>query len=304
MQQITDTVLMIRPSNFRSNEETAVNNHFQNKGKEINTNALAQQEFDHFVKVLRENEVEVIVIENNGEENTPDALFPNNWISFHEGGQIVTYPMFAENRRRERNLNILKNKAFKTTYEWTVQDFTAFEQQGEILEGTGSMILDRINKKAYCSLSQRSSEKVLKEFCHLFSYTPLVFTAYHSIQDQRRPIYHTNVMLSIGEDFAIICESSIDNKEEARNVLESLKKDGKEIILISEEQVNLFAGNMLQIKNKKNERILIMSQTARNSLNDDQVRKLENQNKLVPVPLNTIEYYGGGSARCMLAEVF
>ncbi len=304
MQQITDTVLMIRPSGFRSNEETAVNNHFQNKSQETNTNAIAQQEFDHFVTLLKEKDVNVILIENNGKKNTPDALFPNNWISFHEGNQVVIYPMFAKNRRRERNLNILKDKAFKSTVKWSLQDYSAFEQYGEILEGTGSMILDRINRKAYCSLSPRSSKRVLNHFCNHFNYTPLVFNAFHTVNAQRKPIYHTNVMLSIGEDFAVICKSAIDNKEEAQQVIETLKNDGKEIILISEEQVNQFAGNMLQIKNRKNEKLLVMSETARNSLTNDQVNKLTSNNKLVSVPLNTIEYFGGGSARCMLAEVF
>jgi hypothetical protein len=304
MQQTTDTVLMIRPTDFRSNEETAVNNHFQNVGTEKNTNEIAQQEFDHFVKLLRENEVGVIVIENNGQENTPDALYPNNWISFHKGNQVVIYPMFAENRRRERNLTILQNDSFESRGKLMIQDYTAFEQQGEILEGTGSMILDRINKKAYCSKSPRSSQKVLKEFCHHFEYSPIIFNSYQTVEGQRKPIYHTNVMLSIGEDFAVICASSIDDSMEVKTVIESLQNDGKKIIHISEEQVNQFAGNMLQVRNTKNERLLVMSETARNSLNENQIKELTKKNKLVVAPLNTIEYYGGGSARCMLAEVF
>ncbi len=306
MKQITNTILMIRPVNFRMNEQTAVNNYFMEdlalQSAEINSRA--QQEFDQFVKVLREHGVTVIVVDDREETDTPDAVFPNNWISFHGNGTVVIYPMFAENRRRERRLDLLdllEEKGFRIDH---VLDYTSAEEEECFLEGTGSILKDRINQKAYCALSERAHEELLIEFCEEFECTPVIFTAYQSVNGERLPIYHTNVMMCMGEKFAVICLDSIDNKTEKKNVLQHLKQDGKEIIPITEAQMHQFAGNMLQVLGKDDERLLVMSTSAFKSLTHEQINILEKYSTIVHSPLDTIETCGGGSARCMMAEIF
>ena len=306
MKQITNTILMIRPVNFRMNEQTAVNNYFMEdlalQSAEINSRA--QQEFDQFVKVLREHGVTVIVVDDREETDTPDAVFPNNWISFHGNGTVVIYPMFAENRRRERRLDLLdllEEKGFRIDH---VLDYTSAEEEECFLEGTGSILKDRINQKAYCALSERAHEELLIEFCEEFECTPVIFTAYQSVNGERLPIYHTNVMMCMGEKFAVICLDSIDNKTEKKNVLQHLKQDGKEIIPITEAQMHQFAGNMLQVLGKDDERLLVMSTSAYKSLTQEQINILEKYSTIVHSPLDTIETCGGGSARCMMAEIF
>lgn len=297
---------MIRPVNFRMNEQTAVNNYFMEdlalQSAEINSRA--QQEFDQFVKVLREHGVTVIVVDDREETDTPDAVFPNNWISFHGNGTVVIYPMFAENRRRERRLDLLdllEEKGFRIDH---VLDYTSAEEEECFLEGTGSILKDRINQKAYCALSERAHEELLIEFCEEFECTPVIFTAYQSVNGERLPIYHTNVMMCMGEKFAVICLDSIDNKTEKKNVLQHLKQDGKEIIPITEAQMHQFAGNMLQVLGKDDERLLVMSTSAFKSLTHEQINILEKYSTIVHSPLDTIETCGGGSARCMMAEIF
>lgn len=304
-KQITNTILMIRPVRFRMNEETAVNNYFQEeinlRNEEINLNA--QKEFDAFVQKLQNVGVNVIVVDDIYEQNTPDSIFPNNWISFHQNGNIALYPMFAENRRRERRediLDILEQRGF--TIE-EIYDYTDAEKESIFLEGTGSMILDRENEIAYCALSPRADEELFIEFCEDFEYTPVIFKAYQNVNNQRELIYHTNVMMALGESFAIICLDTIDDKTERKAVSESLKRTKKEIITISEEQMHHFAGNMLQVQGKDGA-YLVMSEAAYQSLNKNQIEKIEKHCKILYSDLQTIETCGGGSARCMMAEIF
>jgi hypothetical protein len=307
MNQSTNTVLMIRPVAFRMNEQTAVNNYYQkvldNTTPET-VNAKAQQEFDAFVDKLKNAGVNVVVVEDTLHPDTPDSIFPNNWISFHENGDVVFYPMFAENRRLERRedlLDLLEEKGFIMQ---DIMDYTSAEEDEIFLEGTGSIILDRKNAKAYCALSPRADEELFIEFCEDFDLAPVIFEAFQTVNGERKLIYHTNVMMCIGETFAVICADCIDDKQERKMVLENLKESGKEIILISEEQVNNFAGNMLEVIGANNQHYLVMSQSAYQSLTQEQIKKLETHAKILFSSLDTIEACGGGSARCMMAEVF
>ena len=307
MQQTTNSILMIRPINFRMNEQTAVNNYYQKVFDNLlpeSVNKNAQQEFDNYVMKLKSHGVQVIVISDIEGSDTPDAIFPNNWISFHESGTVGIYPMFAENRRFERKEDILDQLEEKGFVIKNSIDYSDAENDGIFLEGTGSLLLDRVNRKAYCALSPRADEDLFIEFCEDFEYTPVVFSSYQTVNDKREAIYHTNVMMCLAETFAVICLDSIDDKKERKNVLKHLKEDGKKIIEISESQVNNFAGNMLQVRGRNNELFLVMSQAAHNSLNQSQLSQIGNQCKIISSSLDTIEACGGGSARCMMAEVF
>ena len=308
MKQTSNTILMVRPANFRMNEQTAVNNYYQENIDDYlpeTINLKAKKEFDVFVDKLRDVGVEVIVINDNDDFDTPDALFPNNWVSFHEDGTVGLYPMFAKNRRLERRedvFDILEKEGFVIE---NFVDYTSAEKESVFLEGTGSLLLDRDNRKAYCALSPRADEELFIEFCEDFEYTPIIFTANQTVDGERKAIYHTNVMMCIGETFAVICLSSIDDKKERKNVIKHLKEDGKEIIDITEHQVNHFAGNMLQVKGFNNDLYLVMSQSAYNSLTKHQLDTLLKHNKgIVSSSLDTIETCGGGSARCMMADIF
>lgn len=305
--QATNAILMIRPVAFRMNEQTAVNNYYQKVIDGLtpaNVNAKAQQEFDAFVEKLRAHGVNVLVVEDTLQPDTPDSIFPNNWISFHQSGDVVLYPMFAENRRLERRedvLDLLEEKGFVIE---NVLDYTLAEEANVFLEGTGSIILDRVNEKAYCALSPRADEELFIEFCEDMEYTPVIFTAFQTVDGARKPIYHTNVMMCIADTFAVICADCIDDKVERKMVLEQLKQDGKEIILISEEQVNHFAGNMLQVVGANQQKYLVMSSSAYQSLTPKQLEAIEKHNPIIHASLDIIEACGGGSARCMMAEVF
>lgn len=309
MKQITDTVFMVRPVQFRLNEQTAVNNYYQDQEahqriKNTVANTKAQEEFDAFVDGLKSKGINVIVVSDDEKNDTPDSIFPNNWISTHQNGDVALYPMFAENRRLERRsevLDTLEKEGFSIT---NVIDYTSAEDEGFFLEGTGSLLLDRVNKKAYCSISPRADEELMIEFCEDFEYTPVIFTAYQTVEEKRLPIYHTNVMMALGENYAVICLDCIDDKKERRNVLKHLKEDGKEVIAITEDQVNAFAGNMMQVHNAAGVRLLVMSDQAYQSLNADQIKKLEKYNEILHPSIETIETLGGGSVRCMMAEVF
>lgn len=306
MNQTTNTILMVRPVQFRMNEQTAVNNYFQEDLdlKNAVINAKAQEEFDAFVEKLQAVGVHVIVVSDNKELDTPDSVFPNNWVSFHENGDVALYPMFAENRRKERREDILEHiEAQGFTIE-NIVDYTSAEKEGIFLEGTGSLLLDRVNKKAYCALSARADEDLFIEFCEDFEYTPVIFTAYQTVEGERKPIYHTNVMMCLAETFAVICLDSIDDKKERKNVLKHLKEDGKEVIVITEDQVANFAGNMLQVRGLDNKRFLVMSQAAHDSLTTAQIKTIEKHCDILSSSLETIETCGGGSARCMMAEIF
>ncbi|MEM6631196.1 MAG: arginine deiminase-related protein [Bacteroidota bacterium] len=304
--QITDTILMIRPVNFRMNEQTVINNFFQEDLALQNEliNANAQKEFDAFVEVLQSKGIHVVVIEDEAEKDTPDSIFPNNWVSFHRSGTVCLYPMFAENRRKERRtdiLDVLKLKGFQVE---KVVDYSYTEERGIYLEGTGSLIMDRVHQKVYCALSDRAHKDLVFAFCKDFDCTPVIFTANQSVGNQRLPIYHTNVMMALGEAFATICLDSIDDSQERKQVEKHLREDGKEIIPITEHQMHHFAGNMLQLIGKNEKRYTVMSSQAYKSLAPSQVSAIQAYSEIIHSPLDTIEACGGGSARCMMAEVF
>lgn len=307
MNQTTNSILMIRPVAFRMNEQTAVNNYYQKVLDNLlpaTVNAKAQEEFDAFANKLRAVGVNVIVVDDTPTPDTPDSIFPNNWISFHETGDVVLYPMFAENRRGERRedvLDILEDSGFVIN---EIMDYTSAEEDGFFLEGTGSIVLDRENGKAYCALSPRADEELFIEFCEDFEYSPVIFEAFQTVNGERKPIYHTNVMMCIGDTFAVICAECIDDKKERKMVLDSLRGDDKEIILITEAQVNNFAGNMLEVLGADDRRYLVMSSSAYQSLTKKQIAQLEEHVTILSSSLDTIEACGGGSARCMMAEVF
>ena len=307
MLQTTNSILMIRPINFRMNEQTVVNNYYQKVLDNIlpsSVNAKAQREFDAYVEKLKSFGVQVVVISDEENTDTPDSIFPNNWISFHENGTVGLYPMFAKNRRLERREDILDKLEEEGFIIKTIIDYSDAEKHDVFLEGTGSLLLDRINRKAYCALSPRADKDLLLEFCEDFEYTPVIFSANQTVNSKREAIYHTNVMMCLAETFAVICLRSIDDKKERKNVLKQLKEDGKKVIEISEEQVDSFAGNMLQVRGKDNELFLVMSQAAHNSLTTSQIAQINNHCKIISSSLDTIEACGGGSARCMMAEVF
>ena len=307
MKQTTNAILMIRPVAFRMNEQTAVNNYYQKVLDGLSSataNAMAQEEFDTFVNKLRIVGVDVTVVDDTINPDTPDSIFPNNWISFHESGDVALYPMFAENRRQERRedvLDVLEDKGFVIN---EIMDYTSAEEDGYFLEGTGSILLDRENDKAYCALSPRADEELFIEFCEDFEYTPVIFEAFQTVNGERKQIYHTNVMMCIGETFAVICADCIDDKKERKMVLDSLRGDEKEVILITEDQVNNFAGNMLEVKGTDDRRYLVMSKSAHQSLTKKQIAQIEEHVTLLSSSLDTIEACGGGSARCMMAEIF
>lgn len=300
--QTTDTVLMIEPVAFGFNEQTAVNNYFQVQ-QEGNVQDKALKEFNDFVEKLRAKDINVITIQDTLEPKTPDSIFPNNWVSFHADGKVVLYPMFAENRRLERRDDIINQ--IKEQFEVTeVIDYSGAEKDNFFLEGTGSMIFDHDNKLAYGSVSLRLDEGLFRKFCSDFGFQPVVFHSYQTAGEERLPIYHTNVMMCVADQFVVICLDCIDDESERNNVIETIKNSGKELIEISEDQMQNFAGNMLQVQNKSGEKFLVMSQSAYKSLNRDQVSAIEKYCEIIYSDLEVIETNGGGSARCMLAEVF
>lgn len=288
------------------NEQTAVNNYFQ-EGLQLENekiNLKAQEEFDAFVEKLRSVGVNVIVVNDDEKLDTPDSIFPNNWVTFHEDATAVLFPLFAENRRRERRAEIFEKIEEEGYLIKDVVDYTSAEEEDLFLESTGSLILDRVNEKAYCALSPRANEELLIEFCEDMEFTPVVFNAYQDVDGKRMPIYHTNVMMCLAEDFAVICLDSIDDPKERKNVVKHLKSDGKEIIEISEAQMHHYAGNMLQVAAIDGKKYLVMSESARKSLLPVQVAAIEKHCEILSSNLETIETCGGGSARCMMAEVF
>ena len=307
MKQFTDTLMMVQPVNFRYNTETSCNNYYQKVIEGLTDDKAQKQaleEFNDFVFKLRDKGVNVIVIEDTTQTDTPDSIFPNNWISLHSSGDIGIYPMFAKNRRLERRediLNTLEEEGFTIN---NIIDYSEAENDGLFLEGTGSMVLDRVNEKVYASLSERTDEDLLIEFCDDFEYTPVTFTSYQTVNGTREPIYHTNVMMAIADEYVVVCLDSIGDKKEKKAFAKSLKEDGKEIITISEDQVNRFAGNMLQVCSNDGNKFLVMSNSAFKSLNKIQIEAIEKYNPIIHSSLDTIEACGGGSARCMMAEVF
>ena len=305
MGQATNSILMIRPINFGYNEETALDNHYQIKDSIIkNSNESAQNEFDNMVKNLKQNGISVHVFQDDENDYTPDSIFPNNWISFHENGDVGLYPMYAKNRRLERKpevLEFLENEGFVIS---NIVDYSSAESENKFLEGTGSMILDRENRIAYCSISNRSNEDLFIEFCEDFEFTPVLFNSYQSVGDKRLSIYHTNVMMCVAADYVIICLDSIDDKKQRKNVSDFINESGKKLIEISERQVESFAGNMLELINDNGDSILVMSKSAKDSLNENQKNIITKYSRILSCDINTIEVCGGGSARCMIAEIF
>ena len=300
-KQRTNRVLMVRPARFGYNAETAANNYFQKA--DANATATAEEacaEFDRYVELLRANGVYVLVIQDTSYPATPDSIFPNNWFSTHIMGELVLYPMYAENRRQER-----KPSALSTVGELDgitkVINLSGFEKEGLYLEGTGSMVLDRVNRIVYCCASERSSPDVLNEYCSELDYTYVFFTA---ADRDKRPIYHTNVMMCVAEKYAVICLESIQEDAMRTNVINSLSNTGHEIIPITLEQVMHFAGNMLEVESNTGESLLLMSAEAKRSLNGKQIREIERFSRILAPELKTIETNGGGSARCMVAELF
>ena len=300
------SVLMIRPCNFRVNQETLENNFFQTKSIQLENDFILNQaiiEFDSLVEKMKASGINVLVYQDDFKHDTPDSIFPNNWVTFHKDKKIAIYPMFAENRRLERSENVIVFLEENNVKINEVIDYSEAEKNNFFLEGTGSMVLDRINKKTYCSISERTSENLIEEFCSDFNYMPIIFNSFHTVDSKRQKIYHTNVMMCVGKKYAVICLDSIDNKNERNKVIQSLEDDNKEIIIISEDQLNSFAGNMIELIVNKNS-FLIMSQIAYNSLNKNQIERLSKYSKIISSSVDTIEKCGGGSVRCMIAEIF
>jgi hypothetical protein len=301
--QTTSNILMIRPVNFGFNQETAESNAFQNaefgKQNKDQSQQIALREFDEMVGQLQKFGVNVIVIDDTTEPYTPDSIFPNNWVSFHGNGSVIIYPMQAENRRLERREDVIEQLS-ETFYINRRIDLSGFESENKFLEGTGSMVLDRKFKIAYACLSPRTHEDVLKEFSVQMNYEIVSFNA---VDGAGKQIYHTNVVMCIGDMFAVICLEAIPDLDERLMVRNSLEQSGKRVVEISLEQMNQFAGNMLEVKSQKGQKMLVMSSSAYHSLNKKQVTILNEYCTIYHFDLSMIEGNGGGSARCMMAEI-
>ena len=294
------SILMIQPISFGFNEETALNNYFQQKKNIEDPQAKALSEFNAFVDVLKAYQIDVTVIPDTPEPKTPDSIFPNNWISFHEGGKIVLYPMFAKNRRKERKKSVIDRVCKKFDIHNQI-DLTHFEKVGRYMEGTGSMVLDRNNKIAYAGISERTDPEILNAFCNEFGYTPILFNA---TDRNGKLIYHTNVMMCMADDYVVVCMDSVNNAAEKKLLKDSFSITKKEIVEIDFDQMDHFCGNMLQVNNTNSEKFLVMSSQAYNHLTKEQIIKLTTFNPIIHSPIDTIETLGGGSARCMMAEVY
>ena len=300
-KQATNRVLMVRPALFGFNAETATNNSFQKEtGVPEAVAREAKKEFDNYVNLLREHGVDVWVIQDSKTPHTPDSIFPNNWFSTHVTGELVLYPMYAPNRQQERKLPVLATVGEMEGVDRII-NLSGYERDNCFLEGTGSMVLDRVNRIAYCCSSERTNPKVLDEFCRELDYKGLIFTATDA---NGAPIYHTNVMMCVASHYAIVCLECIRDEAERSMVMNSLTATGHCIIAISTEQVEHFAGNMLEVENETDQSLLVMSAEARRSLSKEQVAEIEGFSTIVAPELTTIEKNGGGSARCMLAEIF
>lgn len=302
---IARTLLMIEPVAFGFNPETSVNNYFQQRDEDaITTQSEALKEFTEMVEKLKSVGIQVIVEKDTLYPHTPDSIFPNNWISFHPNGKVILYPMFAENRRLERRMEVLIAVETKLGKKFQFTDYSPFEQEERYLEGTGSMVFDRKNRIAYAAISPRTDKMLFLKFCTEMNFKPVIFEATQLINNVRLPIYHTNVMMCVADDFAVACMESVENKKEREILRKELEQSGKIILEISLEQMNHFAGNMLQVKNDKDEKYLLLSQSAFNSLTKEQILFLEKRNELLIISIPTIERNGGGSVRCMAAEVY
>lgn len=304
--QTTSKILMVEPTCFAFNEETAVNNFFQ-----VNEKVDAQivqekalKEFNDLVSKIRENGVEVVVVKDTKTPHTPDSIFPNNWFITEPGGELFLSSMFAENRRLERfkHLGVLIDNISDKQINMT--NYSVYENEDKFLEGTGCLIFDRVKKVAFASLSKRCDKDLFMDFCKNYEFSPVAFNSFQTFEGKRLPIYHTNVMMAIGTDFAVICLDSIDDKNEKDNVVSQLKKCNKEIIDITEQQMANFAGNIIQVSNKNEDIFTIMSTSAYNAFTTEQKEIMEKNSKIIHADISTIEKLGGGSARCMVAELF
>ena len=301
MKYFTSKILMVSPDKFRNNEFTLSDNSFQAKKiqkSSISSNAI--DEFERLKKVILNKGVSVYSLSDDSEFDTPDAVFPNNWISFHSSNKAVLYPMYALNRRFERNSSTLEKLSKQGIDIQIIKDYSHFENDNKFLEGTGSLVLDRRNKFAYCSLSKRSNNDLLDLFCLQMNYKPIVFNSFYNSV----PIYHTNVMMSICNKFSIICLDSIKDKNQKTAVIANLKNSNLEIIDIKIDQMSSFLGNCIQLIDSKSNPLLVMSSRAYNSINNSQLKKIEKHTDIIYSDLKTIEDNGGGSARCMIAEIF
>ena len=306
MKQYTDTLLMVEPVAFRYNEQTATNNYYQRviDGMEADqVQARALSEFTTMVDKLREKGIHVITVQDTLEHDSPDSIFPNNWVSFHVDKRVVLFPMYAKNRRVERRPDILETLRRDGFGIEEVVDLSDNEAEGLFLEGTGSIVLDREYHVAYAALSIRTDEDLFLQFCEELDYRPVIFVANQEVDGQRKPIYHTNVMMCIADTFAVICLDCIDDIEQRHEVITALEESDKEIIEISETQKHHFAGNMLQVGTGAS-KYVVMSSAAYQSLSEEQINLIEKHCPIIHSSLDTIEAYGGGSARCMMAEVF
>jgi len=301
--QLASTVLMIRPVRFESNPMTEESNRFQGKTEASaeEQQAAALGEFDSLVDALRDKGINVIVVDDTVEPHTPDSVFPNNWVSFHDDGRVVLYPMEAENRRTERRTDIIAQLNDELGYTVSeVVDLSPHELQGHFLEGTGSMVLDRVNHIAYACLSSRTQLDPLGDFAQRMEYEVVAFDA---VDREGVPIYHTNVLMNIGEALAVICDAAITRDDQREAVLQRMRESGRDVILLSYDQLDAFAGNMLELRGEDGKRVVAMSQQAFDSLNEEQRTALEKNGDIVSVPIDNIEASAGGSVRCMLAEV-
>ena len=301
MSQITKNILMIKPSSFGFNNDTSGDNYFQKQINNLSQSEIrlkAVEEFENMCSILKKNGINIIVFENDENKKLTDDVFPNNWISFH-GNKYVIHSMYAKSRRREKNKSFIKALSTHNFNYTLLNDYTNYELEDIFLEGTGSVVLDRVNKHAYCSISKRSNDELFKLFCDDIGYKPISFKSYDSRGDL---IYHTNVMMSIGDDFALVCFESINDKNEKILVKESLEKSGRKIVEITLSQVDSFAGNLIQLGDKKN-KIIVISELAYSSLNNHQKNILSAESKIVNIPIPTIQKCGGGSVRCMIAEL-
>ncbi|MBN8688212.1 MAG: amidinotransferase [Chitinophagales bacterium] len=296
------TILMIRPAAFGYNDETAANNFFQHH-PDINREALQEMalaEFDAMVEILRQQDVDELVLQDSKEPPKPDAVFPNNWLSTSPDGKIFIYPMYAANRRTEKRDELLKQLAEQFIVS-DVQDWSEYEAEGRFLEGTGSMVIDHEHEMIYAAISERTSLAVLEKFASGNGFQAIVFLA---TDMEGKPVYHTNVVMALGEKFAVLCEEAIEEEWELIAVTQLLETSHHTIIPITREQMYAFAGNMLEIKNRKGESLIVLSETAKRALRPEQLTKLETFGKLIPVSVPTIEKVEGGSVRCMMAEIF
>jgi hypothetical protein len=298
--QHTSQLLMIRPVHFGYNEQTAVNNHFQQPATDNMVQEQALIEFDGLVNLLRSHGIGVMVVEDTPEPHTPDSIFPNNWISMHENGHLYLYPMFAPNRRQERKQHVL-NQISSQYHVTELIDLSVFESDNRFLEGTGSMVMDREHRIAYACLSPRTDSGLLELFCKKEDYQPVFF---HAVDPKGQAVYHTNVMMCVADNYVVVCLESIPDIAEKKLLTDSFAGSGKQVIDISASQMDHFAGNMLQVHNEEGKKFLLMSSQAYHSLTATQVQMLEQFNPILHAPITAIETQGGGSVRCMLAEIF